>query len=196
MHDIIFATNNANKIREVQLMLDSSWKLITLKEAGISADIPEPFDTLEENAKAKSSFIFQATGKNCFSEDTGLEVEALNNAPGVHSARFAGEHGNDKANIQKLLQQMEQVRDRQARFRTIISLWLEGAEYQFEGICRGTILRRPQGEQGFGYDPVFMPTGTTKTFAEMDISEKNQFSHRKKAVTQLLQFLSNYHGKD
>lgn len=194
--ELIFATNNLHKIKEVQLMLDSSWRLITLKEAGIEADIPEPFDTLEDNAKAKSQFIFSATGKNCFSEDTGLEVESLNNLPGVRSARYAGIHGNDKANIQKLLQNMVNALNRNAQFRTVISLILSGTEYQFEGICKGTIISTPKGINGFGYDPVFIPNGAEITFAEMDITEKNRFSHRKKAVTQLLQFLKQYNGPD
>lgn len=195
MYQLIFATNNANKVREVQSMLDQSWKLITLKEAGIVVDIPEPYDTLEENAGAKSAFIYQSTKKNCFSEDTGLEVYALNNAPGIRSARFAGEHGNDAANIQKLLHLLDGNSMRNARFRTVISLLLEGDEYQFEGICTGTISLSPRGENGFGYDPVFIPDGSHQTFAEMDITSKNIFSHRKKAVAKLLHFLSTYHGQ-
>jgi len=195
MNELIFATNNQHKINEVQSMLDVSWKLITLKEAGIATEIPEPFDTLEDNAGAKSQFIFNATGKDCFSEDTGLEVMALNNAPGVHSARYAGEHGNDKANIEKLLQQLMSIQHRTARFRTIISLILKGKEYRFEGTCPGIITSFPKGENGFGYDPVFIPEGADKTFAEMNMEEKNSYSHRKKAVSQLLQFLNQYNGQ-
>lgn len=196
MTELIFATNNQNKIREVQSILNTNWKLKTLKEAGIEKDIPEPYDTLEENAHAKSKFIFDLTNENCFSEDTGLEVYALGNAPGVYSARYAGEHGNDQANIDKLLLELSAEQDRRAQFRTVISLVLDEKEYQFEGICVGKITDMARGENGFGYDPVFIPEGADKTFAEMDMVEKNKFSHRKKAVSQLLKFLSSYNGKN
>ncbi len=196
MRELIFATNNQHKVREVQSMLDESWKLKTLKDAGIETDIPEPYDTLEQNAMAKSRFIYGLNYENCFSEDTGLEVTALDNAPGVYSARYAGVHGNDKANIEKLLRELSGRNDRQARFRTVISLILDGKEYQFEGICDGKIAEAAKGENGFGYDPVFIPDGADQTFAEMDVTEKNKFSHRKKAVSQLLDFLRRYHGKN
>lgn len=196
MTELIFATNNYNKVREVQAMLDESWHLKTLKEAGIETDIPEPYDTLEENALAKSRFIFERNGENCFSEDTGLEVYSLNNAPGVYSARYAGEHGNDKENIRKLLNELSGKNDRAAQFRTVISLILGGEKFSFEGICKGRITESPKGDKGFGYDPVFIPEGSDRTFAEMEMMEKNKFSHRKKAVAELLNFLSTHNGKN
>lgn len=190
IQDLIFATNNQHKVEEVRAVLGNLFHIITLREAGIDIDIPEPHDSLQANATEKSSTIHRLTGKNCFSEDTGLEVYALGGEPGVHSARYAGEDRSFEANTKKLLKKMEGFTDRKARFRTVISLILDEKEYQFEGICEGTIATEPRGEKGFGYDPVFIPDGSNKRFAEMDTNEKNQFSHRKKAMTKLISFLT------
>jgi XTP/dITP diphosphohydrolase len=189
MDKLIFATNNQHKVDEIRLVLGSSFNIVTLKEAGIDIDIPEPHDTLEANATEKSTTIYKLTGANCFSEDTGLEVDALNGEPGVKSARYAGEGRSFDANIDKLLGQLQGQTNRLARFRTVISLILDGKEYFFEGICNGHITTTRGGSNGFGYDPVFIPEGITKTFAEMDMTEKNKYSHRKKAMEKLVSFL-------
>ena len=191
MTSIIFATNNQNKVEEVRAVLGSRFNIITLKEAGIDIDIPEPHDTLEANASEKSKTIFTITNKNCFSEDTGLEVVALNGEPGVKSARYAGESRSFDDNIEKLLSNLSSSDNKTARFRTVISLILNGKEHLFEGICKGTIIAERKGNNGFGYDPVFVPDGSDKTFAEMDMAGKNKFSHRKKAMEKLINFLSS-----
>jgi len=196
MHSIIFATNNKNKVEEIRSVLKDSFQIISLKEAGIDIDIPEPYDTLEENAREKSGTIHALTGKDCFSEDTGLEVTALNNEPGVRSARYAGDENDFKKNIEKLLLNLNGIENRNARFRTVISLMLHGIEYQFEGICEGNITKEESGNNGFGYDAVFIPDGSTKTFAEMSMEEKNKFSHRKKATAKFVAFLNNQNGKN
>jgi len=196
MTTLIFATNNQNKVQEIRAVLQDGFEIITLKEAGINIDIPEPHDTLSANATEKSTVIHQLTGKNCFSEDTGLEVNALNGEPGVRSARYAGEDNNFQNNVLKLLANMEDKEDRSAQFRTVISLIMNDNEHQFEGICKGHITLQEQGSAGFGYDPVFVPEGSNKTFAEMTMEEKNIFSHRKKATAQLIQFLNNHDGQD
>ena len=190
MESIIFATNNQNKVEEVRAVLGERFNIITLKEAGIDIDIPEPHDTLEANATEKSKTIFAITNKNCFSEDTGLEVDALNGEPGVKSARYAGEGRSFDDNIEKLLTNLKSKENKTARFRTVISLIRDGKEYFFEGICAGKIITERKGNNGFGYDPVFVPTGCDKTFAEMDMAEKNKFSHRKKAMEKLINFLN------
>lgn len=189
MNTLIFATNNQHKVDEVRAVLGNLFNIVTLKEAGIDIDIPEPYDTLEENAAQKSKTIFTLTGQNCFSEDTGLEAGALNGEPGVKSARYAGEGRNFNDNIEKLLYKLKDAHDRSARFRTVISLILDGKTYFFEGICTGQIITNRIGIHGFGYDPVFVPDGSNKTFAEMDMEEKNIFSHRKKAMEKLIRFL-------
>jgi XTP/dITP diphosphohydrolase len=188
---IIFATNNQNKVEEIRSVLPPHLDIITLKEAGINIDIPEPYDTLEENASHKSKTIFKLTGMDCFSEDTGLEVRSLNGEPGVKSARYAGEHRSFEANIEKLLINLADKTDRTARFRTVISVLTNNQEKLFEGICNGRIISTASGNQGFGYDPVFIPDGSDKTFAEMSMEEKNKFSHRKKATEKLVAFLNN-----
>ena len=188
---LIFATNNQHKVDEMRAVTENKLEIITLKEAGIDIDIPEPFDTLEENASGKSRIIFEMTGTSCFSEDTGLEVVALNGEPGVKSARYASNNQSFDANIEKLLSNLADKPDRTARFRTVISLLVEGNETLFEGICDGKIIGQKRGRQGFGYDPVFIPAGSTKTFGEMDMNEKNQFSHRKKASEKLVAFLNS-----
>jgi XTP/dITP diphosphohydrolase len=189
MDSIIFATNNQHKADEVRSVLGKRFNILTLKEAGIDIDIPEPHDTLEANATEKSRTIFTLTKKNCFSEDTGLEVEALRGEPGVKSARYAGEGRSSDDNIEKLLTNLGSTENKAARFRTVISLILDGKEYFFEGICPGRIIPERKGNNGFGYDPVFIPDGSAKTFAEMNMTEKNKFSHRKKAMEKLIDFL-------
>jgi XTP/dITP diphosphohydrolase len=191
MHTLIFATHNEHKADEVRSVLEGQFHISTLSEEGIMEEIPEPHDSLEENAREKSSVIWQRTGKDCFSEDTGLEVEVLNGAPGVRSARYAGTHGDAVANMNKLLEAMEGQENRNARFRTVISLMMNGKEHRFEGICPGRITLQPTGHAGFGYDPVFIPEGSIKTFAEMDKREKNLYSHRRKAMDGLIHFLKN-----
>lgn len=186
---LIFATNNQHKVQEVRSLLNNSFTLITLAEAGIDRDIPEPYATLEENAREKSMTIYQLTGSDCFSEDTGLEVAALGGAPGVHSARYAGAQATADQNIDKLLQTLPSQQSRAAQFRTVISLIEQGTEITFEGICKGRIAETPSGKKGFGYDPVFIPEGATRCFAEMDLDEKNQYSHRRKAFDQLKNYL-------
>jgi XTP/dITP diphosphohydrolase len=191
METLIFATNNQHKVEEVRLVLGNQFSIITLQEAGIDIDIPEPHDSLEANASEKSATIHTLTGKNCFSEDTGLEISILNGAPGVKSARFAGEDRSFKANIEKVLQLMGNTSQRDARFRTVISLILDGQEFQFEGICEGEILLEQRGEKGFGYDPIFVPAGSPLSFAEMNPEQKSACSHRKKAMDKLIAFLQN-----
>ena len=189
MKKLIFATNNPHKIEEVRSVLGDAFELVTLQEAGIHTDIPEPFDTLEENALQKSMTIHKMTGQNCVSEDTGLETDALHGEPGVRSARYAGDAAAPEANMQKLLARLGASKNRKARFRTVISLILEGKEYSFTGICEGSIALEASGSKGFGYDPIFIPDGAGLTFAEMDRNEKNRFSHRKKAMDKLIDFL-------
>ena len=191
MEKLIFATNNQHKVDEIRYVLGNTFDIVTLKDAGIVIDIPEPHPTLEANASEKSFTIYKLTNKNCFSEDTGLEVDTLNGEPGVKSARYAGEDRDFEANIDKLLDNMMGLTNRNAHFRTVISIFLNGKETQFEGICEGVIISERKGSKGFGYDAVFMPNGSTKTFAEMDTQEKNEFSHRKKAMVKLIAFLQN-----
>lgn len=186
---LIFATNNPNKVKEIKKILPQNIDVKSLREAGIEIEIPEPHDSLKENASEKSRTIFHLTQQNCFSEDTGLIVDALKGAPGVKSARYAGEPANDENNIDKLLQNLSGEENRSARFKTIISLIWEEKEYWFEGVCEGRIIEKRIGDSGFGYDPVFIPEGSIKTFAQMDTEEKNLFSHRKKAMAKLLAFM-------
>jgi XTP/dITP diphosphohydrolase len=189
MYQLIFATNNNNKIAEIQSLVGPDFNIIDMKSAGIDMDIPEPHNTLNENAFEKANTIFKITATNCFSEDTGLEIEALNGAPGVKSARYAGEDRNFQANIDKVLNELNNIENRAAQFRTVICLLWENQTYYFEGICKGLISTTMQGEKGFGYDPIFIPEGAEKSFAQMSMEEKNKFSHRQKAVTQLFEFL-------
>jgi XTP/dITP diphosphohydrolase len=189
--ELIFATNNQHKVEEINAVLPPHIHSISLKEACIDVDIPEPHDTLEDNAREKARTIHHLTGKDCFSEDTGLEVDALNGAPGVQSARYAGGERSFDRNIEKLLANLSGQANRSARFRTVICLILNNEEHLFEGICRGRIIEDKKGTRGFGYDPVFIPEGGEKTFAEMSLEEKSVFSHRKKAVDKLVAFLNN-----
>ena len=192
---LVFATNNQHKADEIRNVIGSSFELLTLKEAGIDIDIPEPYDTLEENASAKSKAIYQLTQTSCFSEDTGLEVAALNGRPGVKSARYARDDKSFENNIDKILDELKYKTDTSARFRTVISLVLDGKEYLFEGVCDGKMIRERKGTAGFGYDPVFVPDGSQKAFAEMSLEEKNQWSHRKKATEKLVAFLNTLEPK-
>jgi len=186
---LIFVTGNQHKVEEIQSAIGDKLEILSLKQANIDIEIPEPHETLEENASEKSRTIFTLTGLNCFSEDTGLEVDALKGTPGVRSARYAGEEKSFDKNIDMLLNVLSGEPNRDAQFRTVISLMLDRKEWLFEGICRGQITREKRGTGGFGYDPIFVPQGAQKTFAEMTIEEKNRFSHRKKAADQLIAFL-------
>jgi XTP/dITP diphosphohydrolase len=188
---LIFATNNGHKIEEIRSVVRNEFEILPLQEAGIDIDIPEPHSTLEKNASEKSRTIYRLTGTNCFSEDTGLEVEALDGEPGVKSARYAGDEKSFDNNIEKLLSKLGNNQNRKARFRTVISLLINGKEFLFEGICKGNIIKERRGTNGFGYDPVFVPDGSDKTFAEMGFDEKNKCSHRKKATDKLVIFLND-----
>ncbi|RYY99134.1 MAG: RdgB/HAM1 family non-canonical purine NTP pyrophosphatase [Chitinophagaceae bacterium] len=188
--ELIFASNNAHKVDELRVALPQGFSIRSLREAGIDREIPEPHDSLEANALEKASVISALTGGDCFSEDTGLEVTALGGAPGVHSARYAGDDRSPTANTDKLLRSLEGVEDRSARFRTVICLSLRGTAHYFEGTCPGSIATAPRGSGGFGYDPVFVPDGGDgRCFAEMSLEEKNRFSHRRKATDKLVAFL-------
>jgi XTP/dITP diphosphohydrolase len=188
---LIFATNNQHKVEEINAVIGNRFEIISLQRAAIDVDIPEPHDTLEANATEKSTVILKMTGMDCFSEDTGLEVDALNGEPGVKSARYAGEQRSFEDNIQKLLTKLEGQENRNARFRTVISLFLDGKETLFEGICEGKIIQEKKGNKGFGYDPVFLPDGANQTFGEMDLDEKKHYSHRTKATEKLVVFLNS-----
>ena len=189
MTEIIFATNNAHKLSEVQAVLGDNFKLITPRDCGITEDIPETAATLEGNASQKSHYLHDRVGKNCFADDTGLEVEALGGEPGVRSARYATDGHDFEANNRLLLKNLEGVANRKARFRTVISLILDGEEHLFEGIVEGHIAESEAGCGGFGYDPLFVPEGYDCTFAEMSAEEKNAISHRGRAVQKLVAFL-------
>ena len=190
MIKLIFATNNQHKVEEIQSAVGNIIEVVSLRQANIDIDIPEPHDTLEANATEKSKTIHHLTKMNCFSEDTGLEVDALNGEPGVKSARYAGEDKAFDKNIDKLLAMLGNNENRKARFRTVVSLILNEHEHLFEGICVGKIISERKGQNGFGYDPVFVPDGSDKAFAEMSMEEKSKFSHRKKAVDRMIEFLN------
>lgn len=187
---LVFATNNAHKLDEISSILGEKVELLSLKDIHCHVDIPETADTLEGNAMLKAEYIYKNYGLDCFADDTGLEVEALNGAPGVYSARYArGEGHNAEANMQKLLQNMQGVQNRKAQFRTAICLILDGKKHLFEGIVKGEIIKEKRGSSGFGYDPIFVPEGYTKTFAELGNETKNKISHRALAVEKLCRFL-------
>jgi len=188
MH-LVFASNNQHKIKEIKSILGNSFTLVSLNELNINEDIPEDEPLLEGNALSKARFVHNATGLNVFADDTGLEIEFLNGLPGVHSARFAGENKDSSANIDKVLSLMGNTPIRKARFRTVIALIYEKQEYLFEGIVDGNIINEKRGKEGFGYDPVFIPEGRNKTFAEMNLDEKNTISHRSRAFEKLKEFL-------
>lgn len=189
---LLFATHNQNKVIEIAPLMPDHFEIVSLHDLGFHEDIPETAFTLEGNAMLKAETIFRATGFNCFADDTGLEVEALNGAPGVFSARYAGEQKNAQYNIDKLLQELQEEQNRKAQFRTVICLILEGEKYMFEGIVEGKIETIRIGSGGFGYDPIFTPMGYNRTFAEMTLEEKSKISHRGLAFDQLIGFLNAY----
>jgi XTP/dITP diphosphohydrolase len=189
MRNIVFATNNKHKLFEVQNILGSTFSLKSLADIGFDEDIPEDFDTLDQNASQKAWHIYNRFKIDCFADDTGLEVDALGGEPGVYSARYAGEQKNPHDNILKLLSNLKGKSNRGAQFRTVVALIINGVEYRFEGIVRGKIIDKLLGEEGFGYDPIFVPDGYTQTFAEMDLNLKNRISHRGLAIAQLANFL-------
>ena len=187
---LVFATNNRHKLEEISRFLKGQHEIISLSEIGCHEDIPEDHDTLEGNALQKAQYIKEHFGYDCFADDTGLEIKALNNRPGVYSARYAGGKGHDaQANMLKLLHELEGKENRKAQFRTAISLILDGKNYLFEGIIKGEIIKEKRGESGFGYDPVFQPEGYDKTFAELGNDIKNKISHRALAIQKLCEFL-------
>ena len=188
---LVFATNNLHKLREVQEMLSNSIEVLSLKDIGCFEDIEETESTLEGNAKLKADYITEKYGFDCFADDTGLEVEALDGNPGVYSARYAGEHGNAEKNMEKLLNELQNKSSRKAKFRTIIALNLRNKQYLFEGICEGEILNEKSGVKGFGYDPIFKPKNASSSFAEMNSEEKNIISHRGIAIQELVHFLNS-----
>lgn len=192
MQQLIFATHNKNKLIEVKELLSGIYEVVSLNEVDIVEEIPETGETLNENASIKSHYVKAKLNIDCFADDTGLEVDVLNGAPGVYSARYAGEEASYEQNVEKLLREMNGEFNRSARFRTVISLLLEGKEYFFEGKVEGEILRMRRGTGGFGYDPVFLPKGYNETFSEMSLEEKNKISHRAKAVQKLVAFLKGY----
>ena len=190
--ELVFATNNAHKLSEVSAILGDKIKLLSLKDINCNDDIPETADTLEGNALLKARYIYDKFGVDCFADDTGLEVEALNGAPGVYSARYAGGDGHDsEANMNKLLTNLQGESNRKARFRTVVAMILDGKEYLFEGIVNGTIIENKRGTTGFGYDPIFVPEEYTETFAELGEEVKNKISHRSRAVQKLCNFLNS-----
>ncbi len=193
---LVFATNNENKVREIRNILGRSFELLSLRDLKIEDEIPENEPTLEENALYKAHYIYRILRMNVFADDTGLEVRSLNGLPGVHSARFAGENKDASANNDKLLTMLGSSGNRNARFRTVIALIIDNHEYLFEGTVEGKIIKEERGSQGFGYDPVFVPDGETRTFAEMPLNEKNLISHRARAFEKLRKFLSAYDGPD
>lgn len=191
MMKIVFATNNAHKLDEVRQVVGDKFTLVSLRECGIVEDIPENEPTLEGNALAKARYIYERTGADCFTDDTGLEVDALDGEPGVRSARYATDGHDDEANKRLLLERLQGVENRAAQFRTAVALIMGGQEYLFEGIVRGRIATEQHGEGGFGYDPLFVPEGYDRTFAQMSAEEKNAISHRGRAVRKLAEFLQN-----
>lgn len=186
---LVFATNNKHKLEELQAILGNDFTLLGLKDIGCFEDIPEEQPTLEGNASQKAKYVYEKYGYDCFADDTGLEIDALNGEPGVLSARYAGESKNSEDNMNKVLEKLAKINNRKARFRTVISLIQNGAEMQFEGIVNGTILYKKRGNSGFGYDPIFLPENKNQSFAEMNIADKNKISHRGRAVEKLVQYL-------
>ena len=189
---LVFATQNENKAQEIQSLLPEYFKIITLKDIRCIDEITETAETLEGNSLLKASFISETYNLNCFADDTGLEIEALDNRPGVYSARYAGPEKSATANIDKVLSELEVKTNRNAQFRTIITLILNSSTFTFEGIVHGEIILKKRGENGFGYDPIFVPDGALKTFAEMTLTEKNQYSHRARAFQKMIVFLSEF----
>jgi len=190
MLELVFCTNNDHKIKEVSQIMGPQFSFLKLKDVQFFDDIPEPFESLEENSLEKAQVVHNCSGKNCFAEDTGLFVEAIDGEPGVYSARYAGEPTNSEKNIEKVLEKLASKTNRNAYFKTIITLIINGEIKQFEGICKGTIAMQKQGTDGFGYDPIFIAEGYTKSFAEIAADEKNEISHRKKAFDKFSAYLS------
>jgi len=188
---LVFATNNQHKLHEIKKLLGDSIELLSLNDIGCHEDIPENQDTLEGNAAEKSFFIYHKYSVNCFADDTGLELEALNGAPGVYSARYAGEERNSENNMNLVLDKLSKIKNRKARFRTVISLVIDGHETQFQGVVNGHILEEKLGNTGFGYDPIFQPEESNLSFAQMPLDEKNKISHRGRAVKKLVEYLKN-----
>ena len=194
---IIFATNNQHKLKEIREMCGSRFSLLSLSDVGLTGEIPEEHETLEENALSKARYIFERTGIPTFADDTGLEVEALDGKPGVFSARYAGPDKDDKENVRKILSELKDNNNRKARFRTVIAfIHPDGEEKMFEGIVNGVIGEEPRGDHGFGYDPVFIPEGFTTTFAEMDGAVKNRITHRSRAFSQFIKYLNEHFIKE
>ncbi|PHQ61671.1 MAG: non-canonical purine NTP pyrophosphatase [Maribacter sp.] len=189
--ELVFATHNSNKLKEVQLLLPRQISLLSLKDIGCHEEIPETGATLEENARIKANYVTDNYGLPCFADDTGLLVDALNGAPGVHSARYAGEQKNSEDNMDKLLSELKNIKDRSAKFTTIITLNLKTERKIFEGTVKGTIIHQKKGNKGFGYDPIFKPADYNTTFAELPLAIKNKISHRGKAIQQLVQYLKS-----
>jgi len=192
---LVFATNNLNKLKEVQALIPKHIKLLSLKDIGCLEDIPETQDTIEGNAKQKANYIKEFYGYDCFADDTGLEVDVLNGAPGVHSARYAGNQRSSDDNMNKLLRELENSKGRTAQFKTVIALHLNEQLQYFTGICKGEIELTKKGSKGFGYDPIFKPLGYNQTFAKMDLELKNKIGHRGKAVNQLVKYLNSLNDK-
>ena len=186
---IVFATNNKNKVKEIKALLPKNIEILSLKDIGCTEDIEETENTIEGNARLKADYITKNYGYDCFADDTGLAVDALNGAPGVMSARYAGEDVTYEDNVQKMLKEMKGKTNRASQFRTAIALNLKGKQYLFEGICKGEILEHKKGEEGFGYDPIFQPVGFDRSFAEMSLEEKGKISHRGLAMKELIKFL-------
>ncbi len=194
--DICFATNNAHKVQEINQLLGPPFRVLSLADIGCAEELPETQETLAGNSEEKATYVHQRYGVNCFADDTGLEVDALGGRPGVHSAHYAGPQRDSADNVQLLLRELADQEGRSAQFRTVITLWLNDKMHQFEGTVRGRIATERSGEQGFGYDPIFIPEGHSRSFARMTADEKNRISHRGRAVRQLVQFLTNHreHG--
>jgi XTP/dITP diphosphohydrolase len=190
--ELVFASNNKHKVKEISSIIGKDIKMLSLNDFNITEDIPENEMTLEGNALAKARYVHEKTGRNVFADDTGLEIDALEGLPGVHSARFAGENKDSAANIEKALAMLGNKENRNARFRTVIALIIDGKEFLFEGIVNGSIIKEKRGMEGFGYDPVFIPEGCTETFAEMPLSKKNTMSHRARAFNKLREFLDKH----
>jgi len=189
MSKLVFATANKNKVREIQQIMGDQYNFLSLEDIGCTEDVPETQETIEGNALQKARYVYEKYGMNCFSEDTGLQVEKLNGAPGVYSARYGGPQRDSNDNIDKVLRELGDTQDRNAQFKTVIALIVDGKEYTFEGTVEGTILKERIGSGGFGYDPVFLPNEGNKTFAQMTAEEKDKISHRGRATAKLKEFL-------
>lgn len=189
---LVFATNNKNKIKEIKHLLDNSLEILSLEDIGCLEDIPETADTIEGNAIQKAKYVYDKFGYNCFADDTGLEIEALNGEPGIYSARYAGEQKNAEDNMYKVLEKLQGVTNRTAQFKTVIALIINGKTTYFEGVAKGEMTTKKSGSKGFGYDPIFKPSGYELTFSEMDLDLKNQISHRAKATMKLIDYLKQH----